>query len=100
MFERPTHLVDKATGFGTYSFQDLIALIVLLVIGFQFLAELIYPPLKTLFSFVYVVLVLFWFLPSRTRPHAKNFEVAVALLKRRNEIYCHENIEKTREEND
>ncbi|GAB2023744.1 hypothetical protein RyT2_28230 [Pseudolactococcus yaeyamensis] len=96
MFERPTHLVDKATGFGTYSFQDLIILIVLLVIGFQVLAEMIYPPLKTIFCLVYVVLVLFWFLPSRTYPHAKNFEVAFALLKRKDEVYCHEDIENTR----
>ncbi|EMF0536140.1 hypothetical protein ACNZ61_002935 [Enterococcus hirae] len=98
MFTRPNRITDTMRFGGVYTLMDAAVFFGVLLYGWNYIAEWVYPPLRFWFRLVLVCLSIFWMLPSPMKPSQKNITTLVDLLKKDRTIYLVDTIYSSQQE--
>ncbi|MFP7291557.1 DUF5592 family protein [Enterococcus hirae] len=98
MFTRPNRITDTMRVGGVYTLMDAAVFFGVLLYGWNYIAALVYPPLRLWFRLFLVMVTIFLMLPSPMKPSQKNITTLVDLLKKDLTIYYPDTIYSTQEE--
>lgn len=98
MFTRPNRITDTMRVGGVYTLMDAAVFFCVLLYGWNYIAALVYPPLRLWFRLFLVLVTIFWMLPSPMKPSQKNITTLIDLLKKDLTIYYPDTIYSSQEE--
>ncbi|MEB8416407.1 hypothetical protein NGG16_03025 [Enterococcus casseliflavus] len=92
MFTRPNRITDTMRFGGVYTLMDATVFFGVLLYGWNYIAEWVYPPLRFWFRLFLSCVSIFWMLPSPLKPGQKNITTLIDLLRKDMTTYCPDTI--------